>query len=113
MRSDGSPPSTVANTALDLQLRYRPPAEIDRERFDLWARRLVVDANAGNAAGVTGDLVVLEWIRDRIAHTLNAVDRTCINTHLGALRANVNDEDLSAAAAEATRLQNTLESART
>jgi len=103
----------VANAALDLQLRYRPPAEIDRERFDLWARRLTVDAKAGNANGVIGDLVVLEWIRDRIAHTLDAVDRTSVNSQLGALRANVNDEDLSAAAAEATRLQNTLESART
>jgi hypothetical protein len=103
----------IATAALDLQLRYRTPAEIDRERFDLWARRLTVDAAAGNAIGVTGDLVVLEWIRDRILHTLDKVDRTRINTHLGALRANVNDEDLSAAAAEATRLQNTLESART
>jgi hypothetical protein len=26
--------------SLDLQLRYRPPAEIDRARFDLWAARL-------------------------------------------------------------------------
>jgi hypothetical protein len=100
-------PSTafdVAQTALDLQLRYRPPAEIDRERFDLWARRLTVDAKAGNAVGVTGDLVVLEWIRDRIAHTLDSVDRTRVNSVLGALRATVNDEDLPALAAEAAQL---------
>jgi len=95
----------VAQTALDLQLRYRPPAEIDRARFDLWARRLATDAAAGDAIGVTGDLVVLEWIRDRIAHTLGQVDRTRINTHLGALR---NDEDLPASAAEASRLRTTL-----
>jgi hypothetical protein len=103
---EGLPKSAfdVANAALDLELRYRPPAEIDRERFDLWARRLIVDANADNAIGVTGDLVVLEWIRDRIAHTLVRVDRTRINSHLVALRAIVNDEDLSAAAAEAARL---------
>ena len=94
----------VAQTALDLQLRYRPPAEIDRARFDLWARRLVVDAKAGNAVGVTGDLVVLEWIRDRIAHTLDKVDRTRINSHLVALRAIVNDEDLSAAATKAAEV---------
>jgi hypothetical protein len=94
----------VANTALDLQLRYRPPAEIDRERFDLWARRLIVDAKADNAVGATGDLVVLEWIRDRIAHTLDAVDRTRVNSQLGALRATVNDEDLPAAAAEAAQI---------
>ena len=97
----------VNQTALDLQLRHLPPTEIDRKRFDLWARRLIVDAKAGNAIGVTGDLVVLEWIRDRIAQTLDAVDRTRINTRLVTLRANVSDEDLPAAAAEATRLRNT------
>jgi hypothetical protein len=94
----------VAQTALDLQLRYRPPAEIDRERFDLWARRLIVDAKADNATGVTGDLVVLEWIRDRIAHTLDRVDRARVNSKLVALRATVSDDDLSAAAAEAAQL---------
>jgi hypothetical protein len=93
----------VAQTALDLQLRYRPPAEIDRARFDLWARRLIVDAKAGNATGVTGDLVVLEWIRDRIAHTLDAVDRARLNSELVKLRTSVNDEDLPAAAAVAAQ----------
>ena len=94
----------VAQTALDLQLQYRPPAEIDRARFDLWARRLTVDAKAENATGVTGDLVVLEWIRDRIAHTLDAVDRTRLNSQLVGLRTSVNDEDLPAVAAQASRL---------
>ena len=94
----------VAQTALDLQLRYRPRAEIDRRRFDLWARRLIVDAKAGNATGVTGDLVVLEWIRDRIAPTLDAVDRTRLNSQLVGLRTSVSDEDLPAAAAQAGRL---------
>jgi len=36
----------VAQATLDLQLRHRPPAEIDRARLDLWARRVVVDAAA-------------------------------------------------------------------
>ena len=94
----------VAQTALDLQLRYRPRAEIDRRRFDLRARRLIVDAKAGNATGVTGDLVVLEWIRDRIAPTLDAVDRTRLNSQLVGLRTSVSDEDLPAAAAQAGRL---------
>ena len=94
----------VANAALDLQLRYRPPAEIDQERFDLWARRLTIDAAAGNAVAVTGDLVVLEWIRDRIAHTLDMVDRTRVNSQLVALRATVNDGELPAVAAEAAQI---------
>jgi hypothetical protein len=95
----------VAQTALDLQLRYRPPAEVDKRRFDLWAQRLIADANADNTIGVIGDLVVLEWIRDRIAHTLDDVERTRINTHLVTLRTNVNDEDLPAAAAAAKALK--------
>jgi hypothetical protein len=94
----------VAQTALDLQLQYRPPTEIDRARFDLWARRLSADAKADNATGATGDLVVLEWIRDRIAHTLDAVDRTRLNSQLVGLRTSVNDEDLPAVAAQASRL---------
>ncbi|MGH2969181.1 MAG: hypothetical protein ACRDK0_08965, partial [Solirubrobacteraceae bacterium] len=36
--------------ALDLELRYRPPAEIDRKRFELWARQVEVDAAAGRRA---------------------------------------------------------------
>jgi hypothetical protein len=94
----------VAQTALDLQLRYLPPAEIDRRRFDLWSRRLAADAKADNAIGVTGDLVVLEWIRDRIAHTLDRVDRTRLNSQLVRLRTSVNDEDLPAVAAQAVQL---------
>ncbi len=102
----------VAETALDLQLRYRSPVEIDRARFDLWARRLIDDAAARNATGVTGDLVILEWTRDRIAHMHDPVARTRINTHLVALRGKVNDEDLAGAAAEATLLRATLAGAR-
>ncbi len=49
----------VAQTTLDLQLRHQPSAEIDLARFDLWARQLLVDADAGDAAGVTGDVTVL------------------------------------------------------
>ena len=94
----------VAQTALDLQLRYRPPAEVDRRRFDLWARRLSTDAKTGNTIGVTGDLVVLEWIRDRIAHTLDPVDRTRLNSQLVRLRTSVNDEDLRVLATQAAEL---------
>jgi hypothetical protein len=65
----------IAQSALDLELRHRPPAEIDVARFDLRARRLVVDAAAEDLAGVRGDVAVLEWMRDRIAHTLGRAAR--------------------------------------
>lgn len=57
----------VAQSALDLELRYRPPAEIDAERFHLWTQQLRVHAAARDAGGVAGAVAVLEWIRDRIA----------------------------------------------
>ena len=44
----------VRQAALDLKLRFRPPAEIDRPRFDLWARRVGVDARRRHHAAVAG-----------------------------------------------------------
>jgi hypothetical protein len=98
----------AAQAGLDLQLRYRPPAEINRTRFELWVRQLLVDATAHDAGGVVGDLATLEWIRDRFAQTLEKVDLIRIDTHLVALRTAVNDEDLDGAAAEAGGLRDTL-----
>jgi hypothetical protein len=95
----------VAQGSLDLQLRHRPPAEIDRARFELWARQLLVDSEADDLAGIRGDLAVLEWIRDRFVHTLDGVDAIRIDAHLGELRTNVTDEDLRAAGSEAARLR--------
>ena len=98
----------VAQSSLDLELRYRPSSEIDRGRFELWARQILVDARAGDAAGVRGDLATLEWIRDRFAHTLDRVDVTRIDAHLGELRTSLGDEDLGGAAATTERLTETL-----
>ena len=98
----------VGQSALDLQLPYRPVAEVDRARFELWARRLIVDAAAGDLAGVRGDLATLEWIRNRFANGLDPVDVTRIDAHLVELRGAVGDEELGAAAAEAGRLRATL-----
>ncbi|MGH3103822.1 MAG: hypothetical protein ACRDN6_06985 [Gaiellaceae bacterium] len=98
----------AAQAGLDLQLRHRPPAEIDRARFELWVHQLIVDAAADDAGGVIGDLVTLEWIRDRIAHTLDKVEGTRLDAHLLELRTKVGDEDLRGAAAEAARLRVTL-----
>jgi hypothetical protein len=98
----------VADTSLDLQLRHLPPAAIDRARFGLWVRRLVVDAAAGDEAGARGDLATLEWIRDRFVSMLDEVDVVRIDAHLLRLRANVGDGDLRGAGAEAARLRETL-----
>jgi hypothetical protein len=95
----------VAQSALDLKLRYRPPAEIDLARFELWARQILVDASAMDLAGVRGDLATLEWIRDRFREILASADLTRIDARLLALREAVVDEDLGTAAAEATRVR--------
>jgi hypothetical protein len=100
----------VALATLDLQLPYRAPAEIDVARFELWARRIIIDAAAGDAAGVIGDVAVLEWIRDRIARTLDSVDLTRVDFQLLELRNNAGDQDLGAAARTASALRKILAS---
>jgi hypothetical protein len=98
----------VARATLDLKLRHLAPAKIDRGRFELWARQVLVDAEAADLAGVSGDVATMEWIRDRFAHMLDATDLTRIDTHLLALRDAVVDKDLEAAADEASALRETL-----
>jgi hypothetical protein len=88
----------VAQSALDLELPYRPAAEIDRARFRLWTQQLRIDAATGDAAGVTGSVAVLEWIRERF--TADAE----IDTRLRALRGAADAKNLTAAADHAARL---------
>jgi hypothetical protein len=95
----------VADGALDLQLQYRTPAEIDRDRLGLWARRIGVDAADRDAGAVNGDVTTIEWIRDRIAHVVGPVALARIDHHVGALRAAVTDGKLRAAAKIARRLR--------
>jgi hypothetical protein len=95
----------VAQAALDLQLRYRPPAEIDLARFELWARQLTVDARVRDLGGVSGDLATMEWTLDRFRNTLADVDLTRIYSDVLALREAVIDKDLAAAGETAAKLR--------
>ena len=103
----GSAAIDVGQSTLDLQLRYCQPAEIDLGRFRLWAEQALVDAAAGDAGGVRGDVTTMEWIRDRFATRLPPSKLTAIDAHLARLRESVADEnrDLKAARAEASRLR--------
>jgi hypothetical protein len=87
----------VTDATLDLRLRYRPPAEIDRARLALWARQALVDASAGNRPGLSGDVATLTWIRDRIARSIDALQLVRVDRRLTELQANVADDDLRAA----------------
>jgi hypothetical protein len=98
----------VARWSLDLQLRNRPVSEVDLDRFDLWAAQLLVDAAAGDAAAVNGDFFSLDYVRDRIQHTLDERGRTRLNTNLEELSGAVADEDLGAAAEATRQLRETL-----
>ncbi len=95
----------VAQTGLDLALRHRTPAEIDLDRLALWAAQLTLDAAAGDAAGVTSDVVIMEVIRDRVGHTFSSTDGSGINALLAELRVAADSSDLGAAADAATRLR--------
>ena len=95
----------VSYASNDLALRYEPVTEIDTIRFELWARRAIVDASVGSIGGVRSDQVTLEWIRDRIAHTLDPVTRTRIDTLVRDLGTAVVDGDLEVAHQTAIELR--------
>ena len=98
----------VWQSALDLELRHRPPAEIDAARFEVWAQQLIVHAASKDGAGVTGDVAALEWIRDRFADTLDPSVRQDLDSQLRALRSAADARNLPAAADQAARLASTL-----
>jgi hypothetical protein len=90
----------VEMAALDLELQYRPPAEVDLGRFAVWANQLAVDSTSDEAdpGQVAGDVSSLEWIWDRIAHRVDQADVDAIGSQLEELRAAADDEDTDAAA---------------
>lgn len=94
----------VGQSALDLELQYRTPAEIDAARFGLWTQQLRVDAAGNELTRVTGDVAVLEWIRDRFAATLDATGHLEIDARLRDLRVVTDAKNLPAAADHAARL---------
>ena len=100
----------VGQAALDLELRYRDPDEIDLARFNLWARQTVVDAAAKRLGAVSGDVATLEWTRDRFADRLDPGDQSAINTELLALREAEVDTDFEAVSEAAARVLATVAS---
>jgi hypothetical protein len=100
----------ACQSLLDLQLQYRPVAQIDRGRFELWAYRTLVDATAGNASGVRGDVATLEWISRRFVGTLKPAEAQELNARLQALRIAADAGQLAAAGDHAVRLSDRLRS---
>jgi hypothetical protein len=96
----------VINAALDLQLRYRSPAQVDLARFGLWARQLLLDAGARNEAAVTGDVATLDWIRDRF--TLGRDAAVNVDDLLRLLGAAADAGQLGAVKSGASRLRDAI-----
>jgi len=87
----------VMLSTLDLQLRHRAVPSIDRARLQIRACALVLDAAEEDAGAALGDVVVLEWTRDRFIHTLTAVDARRLNRQISAIRTEIERERLGAA----------------
>lgn len=98
----------VLQASLDLQLRYRSQVEVDRARFDLWVRQLILDASARDAAGARGDVATLEWIRDRIARAMDPVRLSGIDHLLKNARTSANDAQFRAVIRTAVLLRRAL-----
>jgi hypothetical protein len=94
----------VSEANFDFQLQYRPPVEIDKARFHLWASRVLLHAQARDLGRVTGDVASMELIQDRFAHSLGPAQRSRLDAGLRELRRASDATNLPAAADHAARL---------
>ena len=98
----------AANAALDLELRHRPPAQVDVGRLELRTRQLLADAAAAEVASVAGDTATLQTIWDRTVHTVDTPIRARIDAGLADLRTATAAADLDSVALIGGELQVTL-----
>lgn len=94
----------VAQSALDVAIRFWTVAAVDSARFNLHTQQLRVFATDGDIAGVTGEVALLEWIHQRILGSIPEANRVVTAGLLDQLRAASNSKNLAAAADIAARL---------
>ena len=94
----------IGQSILDLELRYQPASEVDLARFRLWTTQLLEDMAAKDAAAISGDQFTLDYIRDRVFHSLDAARRTRLDVGLEELNTAIGDDKLTAAASIAREL---------
>jgi hypothetical protein len=99
----------AARASLDFHLRHVPPADVDRARFELWARQILIDAEEEDLGAISGDVITLEWTLARFAHTLSSADRNAIEARLEDLRSALEAEDIAAVTEAAEALRDILE----
>jgi hypothetical protein len=98
----------VARASLDFKLRYRTAAETDLDLLDLWARQLVVDAEAGDQGGVLGDAASIKWTRDRVAQDIAPGELTQLDAQIAGVQAAASARDLLRASNAAISLRGTV-----
>ena len=98
----------LALRALDQQLRYREPAEVDLDRVALWCDQLRLDAAAPDTANVSGDVFTLFYLRDRVASSLTPAQTSAYNHQLGTLQVAAPEHHLGQAVRAARALHDTL-----
>ena len=99
----------VIDATFDVELQYRRPSAINKARLVLWTRQLALDAHAGRAGAVHGDVTTIGWIRDRL-HLDPAAGRN-IDDEIRYLRAVAEAREFQAAATHAARLRNQVRAA--
>lgn len=93
----------VAQDVTDLRLRYESVRDVDRERFALWARQLGIDAAAGDAGAVAGDVSSLELVWERSGGA--GSEAAALSADLKAARDAADRQDMGAAGEAAARLE--------
>jgi hypothetical protein len=94
---------------LDLELRYREVAAVDRDRVGLWCDQLALDADRRDPADVSGDVFTLGYLRDRVQAGLSPTAASAYDHALGAMQEAVLDGDLAGATDAAARLGSTMD----
>ena len=74
------------------------------DRFELWARQLGIDAAAGDAGAVAGDVTSLELAWERLREGTPAAASNTLTTDLDAAREAADREDLTRAGELVPRL---------
>jgi hypothetical protein len=93
----------VIDAIFDVELRYRPPSDVNKARLVLWTRQLALDAHARRAGAVHGDVTTIGWIRDRL--DLDPAAGRSIDDEIRYLRAVAEAREFPAAATHAARLR--------
>ncbi|MFJ8631181.1 hypothetical protein [Streptomyces sp. NPDC093568] len=95
----------VAQNASDLRLPYVPVAAADRDRFEMWARQLGIDAEAGAEGAVAGDVTGLELVWERLRDDVPKAEAAAVTAGLKTAREAADRKDLAAAGQVAPSLE--------